>query len=65
MRASKTRLVLVLLLIVKKVVRAFLSQSGSEVEQNQSKHDTTFDTNLKNALSHQLSIATHGTTCFR
>ena len=49
-RASKSRLVLVLLLIGLKSGANFANQSQSEVKQNQSNCQITFDTQLKSAL---------------
>jgi len=47
MRASKSRLVLVQLLIGKESCANFFNQSESEIKQNQSKHNISFDTHLK------------------
>ena len=49
-RASKSRLVWVLLLISRESGARFFNQSQSEVKQNQSKTRITFDTQLKTAL---------------
>ena len=48
--ASEARLVLVLLLIGLESGANFVNQSQSAVKQNQSKHEITFDTQLKTAL---------------
>ena len=48
--ASKARLVLILLLIGWERGTYFAGQSQSEVKQNQSKGEITFDTQLKSAL---------------
>ena len=50
-RASKSRLVLVLRLIGWESGASFFNQSESEVKQNQSKHNITFDIQLKTALA--------------
>ena len=50
-RASKSRLVLVLLLIGRGTGARFFNQSQSVAMQNQSNCGTTFDTQLKSALS--------------
>ena len=53
MRASKSQLVWVLLLIGRESGARCFNQSQSEVKQNQSKTRITFDTQLKPALSNQ------------
>ena len=50
MRGSKAQLVLVLLLIGWEGGACFAGQSQSEVKQNQSKGEITFDPQLKSAL---------------
>ena len=49
-RASKSRLVWVLLLIGRESGARFFNQSQSEVKQNQTKTRINFDTQLKTAL---------------
>ena len=49
-RASKSRMVWVLLLIRRESGARFLNQPQSEVKQNQSKTRITFDTQLKTTI---------------
>ena len=61
-RSCKSRLGLVLLLIGWESGLSFFNQLESEVKQKQSKHNITFDTSLKTALTTRILITKEAPT---